>query len=361
MKDKLKIALMNIYSGTVDRGAETFAHEVAQRLSVKHDVTLFQDGPVRGRERYKVARLDMKIDWKRRDTSQALWAKLFIDYWRRKVCYFTLKSLPYIWKEKYDVVIPINGGWQPAFIRLITWLYGGRMVITGQSGIGWDDRNNLWSFPNTFVALSEKARSWAKKANPFVKLAVIPNGTDTNKFSPQGAKYETKLKQPIILCVGALIPTKRIDLVIKAVSKLEDVSLLVAGDGDWKDKISRMGKESLGDRFEVIKVPYEKMPEVYRAANLFTLVSKSYYAFEIVLVEAMASGLPVVANDDQIRKEIVGRAGILVNPEDVDRYAQAIKKALEKDWGNKPREQAKKFSWDNIAKEYEKLFMSLNT
>ena len=49
--------------------------------------------------------------------------------------------------EKYDVVVPLNGGWQPALLRIITWVYGGKVVISGQAGMGWDDRNNLWCFP----------------------------------------------------------------------------------------------------------------------------------------------------------------------------------------------------------------------
>lgn len=359
MKKSLKIAFLNIYSGTVDRGAETFVHELAQRLSANHDVTLFQDGPIRDRENYKVIRLDMNIDWKRRDTPQTLWAKLFIDYWRRKVCWFTLRTLSHIWKGKYDIVVPVNGGWQPAFIRLLTWLYGGKMVISGHSGMGWDDRNNLWSFPNKFVALSKKASKWAKGANPFVKITVIPNGIDTKTFSPKGSRYKAGLKKPIVLCVGALIPSKRIDLVIKAVSRLRNVSLLVVGEGDSKEELKKMGERLLGERFIITKVPYEKMPTMYRTADMFTLVSMPYYSFEIVIIEAMASGLPVVANDDAIRKQIVGNAGILVDPENVEGYAKVIQEVLNKSWGNKPRLQAEKFSWDNVAKRYEDLFLSL--
>ncbi len=49
------------------------------------------------------------------------------------------------------MVIPVNGGWMPAILRIVTWLYGGKLVISGQSGIGWDDRNNLWCFPDVLL------------------------------------------------------------------------------------------------------------------------------------------------------------------------------------------------------------------
>ena len=112
-----------------------------------------------------------------------------------------------------------------------------------------------------------------------------------------------------------------------------------------------MGEELLGDRFYLITVTHDKMPDLYRIADVFTIPSESYYSFEIVITEAMSTNLPVVVNDDPIRREIVGDAGIFVDPENVDDYANAIKKALDAKWGNKPRLQADKFSWLKTANE----------
>ena len=336
----MKIVFLNIYQGLVDRGAETFVYELSKRLSKNHKVDIISGKKVPPARWY------------------FLW-RFFLDPQGLFILWFTLKNLGKIWKEKYDAIIPLNGGWQPAIIRIVTWLNGSKMVISGHSGIGWDDRNNLWSFPNVFIALSTGAKLWAKKANPFVKIEYIPNGVDVNKFCPGGEAVETKLKKPIILCVGALTKTKRIGLTIKAVAKLKDASLLVVGNGDVRSKIYDLGFRMLGERFQLIKVPYEDMPKMYRAAGVFTLVSEPYYSFETVLAEAMASGLAVVANNDPIRKEIVGDAGILVDPANTHEYAKALKTALEKNWGDKPRRQAEKFSWDIIAKKYEKLFKLL--
>lgn len=340
MSRSMKLAFINIYQNLVDRGAETFVKEVSERLSKKHEVKIFSGK--------KIPPARWPIIW-----------RLFIDPQGLIVAWFTLKLIPRILREKYDVVIPLNGGWQVAIVRIITWLKGSKMVISGQSGIGWDDRNNLWCFPNAFVALSTFAKKWAKMANPFVKVECISNGVDMEKFVSQGEKIKTNLKTPIILCVGALTKTKRIELVIKAVAKLKSVNLLICGDGNLRSRIYDLGSKMLGDRFQLIKVPYEDMSKVYRVADIFTLPSESYYSFEIVLVEAMASGLPVVANDDPIRREIVGDAGILIDPTNTNTYAQTLKKALETNWDGKPREQAKEFDWDKIALEYEKIIRSL--
>jgi len=337
----MKIAFLSLSYGAVERGAEIFVYEVSKRLSgMGNEVTIISD---------------KKIPAKR----WPFFWRLFLDPHGIQVCLFTLKNLPKIWRERYDVVIPLDGGWEPAWVRLITWVYGGKMVISGQSGKGWDDRNNLWCFPDTFVALSSMLSGWAKKTNPLVKTEYIANGVDTDKFKPGGPKVNFNIEKPIILCVGALSEDKRIELAIKAVSKLENGSLVVIGGGQLRKSLTELGKKLLGKRFLITEYNFSQMPKVYRAADLFTLPSPWYRAFEIVLVEAMATNLPVVANDDPIRREIVAEAGILVDPTKIDGYAKALKEALNTNWGGGPRKQAEKFDWDRIAKKYEKLFLEI--
>lgn len=337
----MKIAFLNISQDKVNRGGETYVYELSWRFSKNHKVDILTD-KVQPFRRWPV-----------------LW-RFFVDPQGLQILWFTLKNLSRIWKEKYDVVIPLNGGWQPAFTRLVTWLYGGKMVISGQSGIGWDDRNNLWSLPDSFIALSSKAKSWAKRANPLLRdIRRIPNGVDLTKFKPEGEAFKTGLKRPVILCVGAFTKQKRIDLVIRAVAKLEGVSLFVVGEGELKGYLGELGEKLLGDRFKLASLKREDMPQVYRAADVFTLVPQGSESFGIVYLEAMASNLAVVALKDAQRREIVGRGGILVDPTNEGAYAVALSNALRLRWGKRPLGQAKKFDWDRIALKYEKLFSDL--
>lgn len=308
----MKIAILNKYQNKVFRGAETFVLELSKRLSKNHELDIISD----------------------------------INYGN-------------IMKKKYDVIIPTNGRCQVLMIRIISWLKGAKIIVSGQSGMGWDDRINLYSFPNVFVALSSKALAWAKKVNPFVTSVYIPNGVDLDRFKNLDLRLKNKTKT--VLAVGAFTEQKRLDLVIEAVSKLDNVKLVIAGGGgNLKDKIYDLGIKKLGkDRFEIISVPFEKMSEVYQKANVFTLSSRSSESFGNVLVEAMASGLPVVATDDPVRREIVGEAGIFVDPTNTHLYAKALQKALDTNWGDKPRKQAEKFSWDEITAKYEALIKQL--
>lgn len=333
----MKIAFLNISQGLVQRGAETYVRELSARLATNHEIVIIS-GQKPPPQRWPL-----------------VW-RFFIDPHGLSVLWFTLSRIPFLWKEKFDVIIPVNGGWQSLLIRLITLLYGGKMVISGQSGKGWDDKINLWFFPSRFVALSSHLSAWAKKINPFVNICHIPNGVDTIRFTPEGEKANINLAGPVFLCVGALNREKRIDLAIRAVAKLAKGSLLVIGKGDDERELSLLGQELLGDRFKITNADFSKMPRWYRTAHVFTLPSPSYRAFEMVIVEAMACNLPVVVNDDPIRREIVEEAGLFVDPCKIDEYAKALGEALAKNWHDKPRRQAEKFSWDKITQQYLRLF-----
>ncbi len=362
MSEKLipmKIAFLNIYNGLINRGAEAYVYELANRLSKNNIVDVYQSGNKNGSEKYNVKSINVNWDWSKKSGDGTFLSMLFLDYWSLEILKWSLSVSKEIIHGKYDGVMTVNGGWEPLVLRLVTWLSGTKLYISGQSGIGRDDRLNLYVMPNVFIALSSKALSWAKKVNGFVKSVYIPNGVDLNRFKIKDLGLKNKNK--VILAVGAFTEQKRHELVIKAVSKLKNVKLVIAGGGgDKLQDIKILGEQLLGkNNFEIIETTNDKMPAIYNNADVFTLASKTYESFGIVLVEAMASGLPVVATDDPIRREIVGDAGLFVDPTDTDAYAEAIEKALSINWNEKPRKQAEKFSWDNIAKQYEELFNSL--
>ncbi len=140
-------------------------------------------------------------------------------------------------------------------------------------------------------------------------------------------------------------------------AKLKQGTLVVVG-GSLATQ--RLGFKLLGDRYKQIKVTHSEMPSLYAGADVFTLASEPFEAFGIAYVEAMASGLPIVAPDDEQRRDIVGQAGVYINdPTDSDEYAQKLTQALEKKWGTIPLEQAKKYDWDIIAAKYEDAFNQL--
>lgn len=313
----MKIAILSRYQDHVNRGVESFVEELSKRLSKNHQVDVFSG--------------------------------------------LNSDQILKIIRDKYDVVMPMNGRMQSLKASLGRMFGGYKLLIGGHSGIGRDD---IWNIvvarPDVFVALTEQMGDWAKKWGAGIKIVKINNGVDLVKFIPYGEKLKFDLARPIILSVGSLVWYKQHEKALMAISKLKEGSLLIVGDGEEKKSIESLAK-SLGmqNRFKIIKLNYEDMPKVYRSVDLFTLPSWDREAFGLVYLEAMATNLPVVAPNDRARKEIVGEAGLFVDVSNIESYAEAIKKALSKDWNNIPRKQAEKFSWDDIAKKYEDLLLKL--
>ena len=231
------------------------------------------------------------------------------------------------------VLISTNGRLDAILAKFWCTIFRKMLIIPGQSGFGWDDKLNLWVFPDVFVGLTQYQCDWAYKINPHIKIVKIPNGVDLDKFNPKVKPIMTKLTKPIILNVGVVGSFKRQNLLTAA----SHHSLLLIGKGVY------------------VEYKHDEMPSVYTACDLFSYPTSPSESFGISMLEAMASGLPVVATDDPIRREIVEDAGLFVDPTDRIKYSQALDKALLTNWGDKPRKQAEKFSWVKIAKQYEDI------
>ena len=207
------------------------------------------------------------------------------------------------------------------------------------------------------MTLTNYQTDWARQINPVIKIVKIPNGVSFEDKSSKILHFD--LSHPVVLSVGALEKNKRHDLTIKAVAKIENAFLLMVGRGSEETNLRNLAKKYIPGRFTITSLPYKEMHSVYQIGDVFVFPTVPWESFGIATVEAMASGLPVVASDDPIRREIVGNAGIFVDPTDTTAFASAIQKALNTNWGDKPRNQAKKYDWDIIADQYEKLFKEI--
>lgn len=345
------IAILSFYSGVVERGVETFALEISKRLAKNYNVTILTSGSML-QQKFKVKQI--KAFAKPPKSSRGILGKFYIDPQSLKILLFTLRALPAIYKNKYQILMPLSGGWQIAILRIFSKLSGSKILISGHAGIGSDDAWNLFFRPDVFVALTRAQQDWAKKLVPEVSSVVIGNGVDLSRFNPKVKAEEVPLPKPIVICASALVPYKRVDLTIRAVAKTKNLSLLVLGDGEMKGAIDTLGKRLLGKRYLRICVPYRKMPGFYRAGKVFSLASKTE-AFGIAYVEAMACNLPVVTTNDSSRAEIIGDVGILTNPSDSSQYAKDLEITAKANYGNKPYAQALNFSWNTCAKKYSDL------
>ncbi len=362
----MKICFLSLYSGIINRGAEIYAHELGNALASDHQVSLFQGGKKIEKARYQVYSILSKFPQEIPDRG-GISKKLFKDPASQAIKEFTLRCLPQIENTCPDVIIPINNGWQTMLCRRVANKVRAKLIVSSQSGLGkfgpgYDEWINTLMGVDCYVALTYEQRRRLRLFSPWQRIEVIPNGVDIDKFSPKNKPTELNLRKPIILCVSALSKWKNVDKTIMAVSKMKTKpSLLVLGKGSEEEQsyIQQLGRNLLDNRFMLKSVAHEEIPNYYKCADVFTLASQSSEAFGIAYVEAMSTNLGIVATDDPQRREIVGDAGLLVNPNDTDQYASKLSEALDKDWGNIPRERSLTFSWTKIADKYSKMFKSL--
>lgn len=352
------IAILSFYSGVVDRGVETFAYEISKRLSKKHKISIFQSGSKI--QNPSIRTYQIKSFAKIPISTNHILSKIYLDIQSLKILFFTIKTFSKISSGNYDVVIPLNGGWQMVLVKLFSLVTKSKILVSGHAGIGADDAWNIFFHPDVFVALTNAQEKWAKHLTSEVKMTTIANGVDLSRFNPKVSAKKIKLSKPIVICSSALVPYKRIDFVIKAVAKTKSLSLLLIGEGQEHGYLDTLAKRLLGSRYLRLEVPYQDMPGYYRAANVFTLASRTE-AFGISYVEAMACNLPVVTTNDESRAEIIGDAGILTDPQDINMYAKDLTIAVKTNYRNTPYNQALKFSWNKIATLYSKTIEEITT
>src|SRR3989344_5319866 len=240
-----KIALLSYYSGIVDRGVETFVSEISKRLAKDFDLTVYMAGKI-DLQKYKTRQI--KSPRMKPRAAKGFFGKFYLDRQSLYILIFTLFLIPKLMREKYDLIVPVNGGWQIVLVKIFTMLTKPKMLVTGHAGIGGDDAWNILWRPDIFVALTSAQAAWARRLAEDLKVTVIPNGVDLHRFNPKIAAVAIALPKPIIVCASALVPYKRLDLTIRAVAKAKNLSLLVIGEGELQGATDSLGKRLLGGR-----------------------------------------------------------------------------------------------------------------
>ena len=193
---------------------------------------------------------------------------------------------------------------------------------------------------------------------------MIPGGCNHEIFHANIRADSVKKKYHLhsyCLYVGNFHPHKNLLRLIQAFHSLAkdgQHQLVVAGKKDsrfFPGLQSQVEKLGLHDKVLFLDyVPQEDLPELYAGAEFFILPSL-HEGFGLPLIEAMACGVPVIASKGGAMEEVVGKAGVMVDPTNVDEMAEAMNNVFAhsgvrdtlRDLGLR---QAKKYSWDITAK-----------
>jgi glycosyltransferase involved in cell wall biosynthesis len=207
-----------------------------------------------------------------------------------------------------------------------------------------------------------------------IKVRIVPNGVDVEKFKPLGNPEANRRKfglgdEACVLFVGSLIRRKGLSFLVEAARKIvkekAETKFLIVGDGPLKNQLTNSLKKAnlLGNFLFMGNLKENILPIIYSCADVFVLPSIQE-GQGIVLLEAQASGKPVVAFNVGGIKEAVqnGETGLLVDRGNIDGLADALLKLLsDKDLRDKLGVNGRSFvtenfTWDICAQKMLKVY-----
>lgn len=205
---------------------------------------------------------------------------------------------------------------------------------------------------------------------PKDKITVAYPGYDQEKFNPITDKEQIgdvlqkyEIKGDYALYIGTIQPRKNLLRLIEAFKKIDNLKLVIVGktkglgrQGWMFEKILQKPKE-LGIEDRVIFTgfaPTEDLPYLINGAKVFVWPSL-WEGFGIPVIESMACGTPAIVSNVSSLPEIIGEAGIKVDPHSVEQIEQSVRalafdNRLHKQKSKEGLEQVKNFSWDKMAK-----------
>lgn len=206
-----------------------------------------------------------------------------------------------------------------------------------------------------------------------VDAQVIHHGVDATKFAPESGQ-EREIREHLgvgedellFLFVGILYPEKDVKTLIEAIPEVvrahNDCHFLIIGRGPEQNSTIKRIQKSGHDEF-ITQIDYvENIEDYYSTADIF--VSPSYIEdFGIVYIEAMQSGLPVIAADIPVAREVVDGAGIFFEPKNPDDLSEKVIELIEDQTKAEKLEaialdRADDFTWESAAQDYLNIYRS---
>jgi glycosyltransferase involved in cell wall biosynthesis len=198
---------------------------------------------------------------------------------------------------------------------------------------------------------------------------------DRNSAELVRIKKKYGLPYKFILFLGTIEPRKNISGLIKAyealqkyakknnLEEIEKYNLIITGESGWKNEkiFLEINNSEFKNKIKIINsIPDEDKVYLYNLASLFVYPS-FFEGFGFPPLEAMACGTPVIASNNSSLPEIIGEAGILIDPDKPEEIFKAIKEIITKrelreNLIQKSLQKTREFSWQKTAREVLKMF-----
>ena len=216
----------------------------------------------------------------------------------------------------------------------------------------------VWARANRVIANSDGLKELALKVGTKREIEVIMNGIDTQEFSPPSKRADKR--NLVLISTGRLIERKGYEYLIAATRNLNGIEIQLIGDGNLSAKLKDLSKESGVQTNFLGKVSHEKIVGHLQNADVFVLPSLNEGMSNSIL-EAMATGLPIITTNVGGSKELINGNGYVIKPYSSEDIKSAVEnyigdRGLVLKHGKQSRELAEKMSWSNIAKKYRGVY-----
>ncbi len=330
-----------------------------------------------GRELAEDLAGDPRVDWIEIDSTTL--PTNFIKYQ-----IFAWRSARYLRRAgRTHDIIHVNGfiTWHEAQVNTAHFVHGG-WLKSGYFPCCWW-RSPYQAYQHFFTMLNTVLEKWAfrrsraviavstKIAGELQKIgvprdivSVIPNGVDLEEFRP-GLPERARFGLPEGVMIGLFAgdirtPRKNLDTVLRALSLTHGIHLAVAGRLEGSPFPALAAALGVTDRVSFLDMVSD-MPALMRSVDYFLFPSR-YEAMSLVLLEAMASGLPVLTAQTAGGAEIIGDGGrVMADPDDAALLAAwmaelAADVALRQAMGGRARDIAESYSWAAMGRRYLELY-----
>ena len=276
------------------------------------------------------------------------------------IAFFGIPSGPiaYLVKKKYDIpyIIRLGGGDIPGAQKRFALIYKLLAPVI----------KLIWKNADALVANSKGLMNEAVAYYDTGSCMVIPNGVDTDYFSPSKVEHQYKSTEDIfrILFVSRLIKGKGLQFVIPELKRIanstgRDIKLIIVGDGPYRTELESISKETGSiDMVEFVgRQNGDDLLKYYREADMFILPTEREGMPNVVL-EAMSCGLPVIMTPCSGSEELIDGNGYITGIDDFTEniigMIRSDKKRIE--MGKKSRERVESlYTWDRTIEKYKLL------
>lgn len=223
------------------------------------------------------------------------------------------------------------------------------------------------------TVVSEYLKKKVQELVPDLQPNVLSMGVDASRFGRQYfvENYFGQHEKRVVLFVGRLAEKKGVTYLISAMRKI-DALLVIVGDGPLREGLEKQAKEMEVDAVFLGPKTHEELRVIYASADIFvapsvTAADGDQEGLGLVMLEAMASGLPVVANDSGGISQVIktGVNGLLCQEKNVKQLSEAIASVLGdeelcKRLCQNGMETVRRYDYRTIAKEYKGFICSSN-